>query len=151
MCFRKKMILIIGQLLIPPTSECKPNLWRSSRVMLIVKIVITTAAAILYMLIFFPALRPYILLGPWRATSSAATFSDDGDASLGAVASESSICSRAGIDMLKRGGNAADSVGKLSPQVMTSFTDLVKMVATVFCVGVIGREPLLSTTVNLLS
>lgn len=40
---------------------------------------------------------------------------------LGAVASESSICSNIGIDALKQGGNAADS-----------------LVATTFCVGVIG-------------
>ena len=40
---------------------------------------------------------------------------------LGAVASESSICSRIGIDLLKEGGNAADA-----------------LVGTVFCVGVIG-------------
>ncbi|CAK4034553.1 gamma-glutamyltranspeptidase like [Lecanosticta acicola] len=40
---------------------------------------------------------------------------------LGAVASESSICSQIGGDVLKAGGNAADS-----------------MVATVLCVGVIG-------------
>lgn len=40
---------------------------------------------------------------------------------LGAVASESSICSDIGGDILKAGGNAADS-----------------MVATVLCVGVIG-------------
>ena len=40
---------------------------------------------------------------------------------LGAVASESSICSNIGIDMLKEGGNAADS-----------------LVATVLCVGVVG-------------
>jgi len=40
---------------------------------------------------------------------------------LGAVASESSICSNIGTSMLKAGGNAADS-----------------LVATVFCVGVIG-------------
>ncbi len=40
---------------------------------------------------------------------------------LGAVACESSICSNIGIDMLKQGGNAADS-----------------LVATVLCIGVIG-------------
>jgi gamma-glutamyltranspeptidase / glutathione hydrolase len=39
----------------------------------------------------------------------------------GAVASESSICSQIGADILKAGGNAADS-----------------MVATTLCVGVIG-------------
>jgi len=40
---------------------------------------------------------------------------------LGAVASESSICSDIGINVLKEGGNAADS-----------------LIATTFCVGVIG-------------
>jgi gamma-glutamyltranspeptidase/glutathione hydrolase len=40
---------------------------------------------------------------------------------LGAVASESSICSQIGIDLLREGGNAADA-----------------LVGTVFCVGVIG-------------
>lgn len=43
------------------------------------------------------------------------------DDQLGAVASESSICSLIGIDILKEGGNAADAI-----------------VATQFCVGVIG-------------
>ncbi|KAK7994633.1 gamma-glutamyltranspeptidase [Apiospora marii] len=40
---------------------------------------------------------------------------------LGAVASESSVCSRIGVDLLKDGGNAADA-----------------LIGTVFCVGVIG-------------
>jgi gamma-glutamyltranspeptidase len=40
---------------------------------------------------------------------------------LGAVASESDICSRIGTDLLKRGGNAADA-----------------MVGTTVCVGVVG-------------
>jgi gamma-glutamyltranspeptidase/glutathione hydrolase len=40
---------------------------------------------------------------------------------LGAVASESEICSHIGIDLLKKGGNAADA-----------------LVGTVFCVGVVG-------------
>lgn len=39
----------------------------------------------------------------------------------GAVASESSVCSHIGIDLLKKGGNAVDAV-----------------VGTMFCVGVIG-------------
>lgn len=41
--------------------------------------------------------------------------------SLGAVASESTVCSKIGIDMLEQGGNAIDA-----------------LVGTVFCVGVIG-------------
>lgn len=40
---------------------------------------------------------------------------------LGAVASESSVCSKIGTDLLKAGGNAADA-----------------LVGTVFCIGVIG-------------
>lgn len=40
---------------------------------------------------------------------------------LGAVASESAVCSHIGTDLLEAGGNAADA-----------------MVGTVFCVGVIG-------------
>lgn len=40
---------------------------------------------------------------------------------LGAAASESAVCSRIGVDLLKHGGNAADA-----------------LVGTVFCVGVIG-------------
>lgn len=41
--------------------------------------------------------------------------------SLGAVASESTVCSKIGIEMLEQGGNAVDA-----------------LVGTVFCVGVIG-------------
>lgn len=40
---------------------------------------------------------------------------------LGAVASESDVCSHIGVDLLKQGGNAADA-----------------LVGTVACVGVIG-------------
>ena len=40
---------------------------------------------------------------------------------LGGAASESAVCSRIGVDLLKDGGNAADA-----------------MVGTVFCIGVIG-------------
>lgn len=41
--------------------------------------------------------------------------------SLGAVASESTVCSKIGIELLEQGGNAIDA-----------------LVGTVFCVGVIG-------------
>lgn len=49
------------------------------------------------------------------------TLLDPNHNKLGAVASESSICSNIGIDILKEGGNAADS-----------------LVATVLCIGVVG-------------
>ncbi|KAF9883982.1 hypothetical protein FE257_002423 [Aspergillus nanangensis] len=62
-----------------------------------------------------------------RGTTSGRTDSNNhglvthGEGKRGAVASESAICSRHGTDILKMGGNAADA-----------------MVATMFCVGVIG-------------
>lgn len=43
------------------------------------------------------------------------------DGQLGAVASEAEICSHIGIDLLKKGGNAADA-----------------LVGTVACIGVVG-------------
>lgn len=54
---------------------------------------------------------------------------DDRDAShrgigpgkLGAVASENSICSRHGTDILEKGGNAADAVSLLLPHCLDSF------------------------------
>lgn len=61
------------------------------------------------------------LASPGKYPQSYKHHSDAGHDQLGAVASESSICSNIGTDVLKEGGNAADS-----------------MVATVFCVGVIG-------------
>jgi gamma-glutamyltranspeptidase / glutathione hydrolase len=39
---------------------------------------------------------------------------------LGAVASESNICSQIGIDLLKKGGNAADAVGYSKPSFFRS-------------------------------
>lgn len=47
--------------------------------------------------------------------------SNSTDAKLGAVASESAVCSNIGIKLLEQGGNAIDA-----------------MVGTTFCVGVIG-------------
>jgi gamma-glutamyltranspeptidase/glutathione hydrolase len=48
------------------------------------------------------------LANPLRSTrNNALQYAPD---HLGAVASESSICSRIGIDLLKKGGNAADAV-----------------------------------------
>lgn len=38
---------------------------------------------------------------------------------LGAIASESSTCSRIGIDILQRGGNAADAVSRLYVQAVS--------------------------------
>ncbi|PQE31458.1 putative gamma-glutamyltranspeptidase 1 precursor protein [Rutstroemia sp. NJR-2017a WRK4] len=55
-----------------------------------------------------------------KATSAHAN-TTSADPKLGAVASESAVCSDIGIEMLKEGGNAADA-----------------LIATQFCVGVIG-------------
>ncbi|KAF2090814.1 gamma-glutamyltranspeptidase [Saccharata proteae CBS 121410] len=61
------------------------------------------------------------LLGSQVALAHPQSYHHGADAKLGAVASESSVCSNIGIDMLKRGGTAADA-----------------LVGTVLCVGVIG-------------
>ena len=53
--------------------------------------------------------------------TSPAPLAQYSEAKLGAVASESNICSTIGIDLLRSGGNAADA-----------------LVGTVFCIGVIG-------------
>ena len=37
-------------------------------------------------------------------------FSDPGHDKLGAVASESAVCSRIGVELIENGGNAADAV-----------------------------------------
>ncbi|KAH9209418.1 gamma-glutamyltranspeptidase [Leptodontidium sp. 2 PMI_412] len=55
------------------------------------------------------------------AAHLASAYPKNTDAKLGAVASESAVCSKIGTDILKIGGNAADAI-----------------VATQFCVGVIG-------------
>lgn len=52
-------------------------------------------------------LSSFLLIVPSLAINSRHTKHDD---TLGAVASESSICSNIGIDILKEGGNAADAV-----------------------------------------
>ncbi|KAL8682876.1 MAG: hypothetical protein Q9186_001122 [Xanthomendoza sp. 1 TL-2023] len=70
-----------------------------------------------------------VLLTPLHvACGLAASVSDKRDVAqhqesnkLGAAASESTVCSRIGVNLLKDGGNAADA-----------------MVGTVFCIGVIG-------------
>ncbi len=65
---------------------------------------------------------------------------------LGAVASESSVCSQIGSGLIKAGGNAADAVCFLLrnqfPEIMhPSLTwAATKLVGTIFCVGVIGMS-----------
>ncbi|KAF9740903.1 hypothetical protein PMIN06_011178 [Paraphaeosphaeria minitans] len=61
---------------------------------------------------------PQIVLNPHQDPDSSHTSSDP---RLGAIASESKLCSRIGTDLLRAGGNAADA-----------------LVGTVFCVGVVG-------------
>ena len=66
-------------------------------------------------------LTSQVLAAQPTSPCNGSTLLDPGHNKLGAVASESSICSNIGIDILKSGGNAADS-----------------LVATTLCVGVIG-------------
>ncbi|KAF2725611.1 gamma-glutamyltranspeptidase [Polychaeton citri CBS 116435] len=58
---------------------------------------------------------------PYHYPPGAGTGLDPGNDKLGGVASEASVCSDIGIQMLKDGGNAADSLA-----------------ATVFCIGTVG-------------
>ncbi|PBP16806.1 gamma-glutamyltranspeptidase [Diplocarpon rosae] len=58
-----------------------------------------------------------------RGVSSASVATATAEDSLGAVSSESRICSEIGIGLLERGGNAADA-----------------MVGTTLCVGVVGMQ-----------
>jgi len=57
----------------------------------------------------------------WQSTFAHPVSSSHQAGELGAIASESSVCSKIGISVLGEGGNAADA-----------------LVATQFCVGVIG-------------
>ncbi|OKL62532.1 hypothetical protein UA08_02420 [Talaromyces atroroseus] len=108
------------QSLICPKANPKPQKGWPSSATLANRTTLTALAAIVCLLIYFHTLRPSISLKSCASTTPLSVYAN-GNAQIGAVASESSICSAAGIDMLKSGGNAADA-----------------MVATVFCVGVIG-------------
>ncbi|KAK4944282.1 hypothetical protein LTR28_008281, partial [Elasticomyces elasticus] len=102
---------------------------------LLLSVVIFTTAISYHQLAAMPSLYYFLpaLLIPHLAWSSPAPapapalssnshhIHDPDHNKLGAVASESSICSTIGIDLLKRGGNAADA-----------------LVGTVFCIGVVG-------------
>ena len=65
------------------------------------------------------AIYSLLILAALPKGHSAPTCPDD--PKLGAVASESSICSKIGVQLLKDGGNAADA-----------------LVGTVLCIGVVG-------------
>lgn len=69
------------------------------------------------------ALSQLISASPTTTTAfvDAKLNSTDGAPKLGAVASESSVCTNIGIELLEQGGNAIDA-----------------LVGTVFCVGTIG-------------
>lgn len=69
---------------------------------------------------FVAAALPFLVAPHAVDTNAASSYPRSGD-KLGAVASESAVCSDIGIDLLKKGGNAADA-----------------LVGTVLCVGVIG-------------
>ena len=58
------------------------------------------------------------------------------DQELGAVASESSVCSNIGIDILKEGGNAADAVNSISIPILTTCTNT----NTAHCTAILRRR-----------
>ncbi|TPX08104.1 uncharacterized protein E0L32_010171 [Thyridium curvatum] len=63
----------------------------------------------------------FLLLGRFVNAAPTGNGCADPDTKLGAVASESSVCSKIGTRLLKEGGNAVDA-----------------LVGTVFCIGVVG-------------
>ena len=69
----------------------------------------------------FSLLSSLLLVGVACAAPTYETAQHKTKSENGAVASESAICSKIGIELLKRGGNAADA-----------------LVGTVLCVGTIG-------------
>lgn len=78
------------------------------------------------MMVFIPvnmklAAQLLLICGSLPVAWSTPTYPGGGVPKLGAVASESSVCSRIGTRLLEDGGNAVDA-----------------LVGTVFCVGVIG-------------
>lgn len=77
------------------------------------------------MAIFRAAAKTQLVLSLAVLASAVPTTYIDGNstdaAKLGAVASESAVCSKIGIELLEQGGNAIDA-----------------LVGTVFCVGTIG-------------
>ncbi|KAF2447856.1 gamma-glutamyltranspeptidase [Karstenula rhodostoma CBS 690.94] len=83
---------------------------------------VTTSRVLVVLSALFHASRasafspPQIVLHPQQDPSHSSS-----DPRLGAVASESKLCSRIGTELLRAGGNAADA-----------------LVGTVFCVGVVG-------------
>jgi len=78
-----------------------------------------------------------VLLGFGLTAVAWANSKSSCDQELGAVASESSVCSAIGIDILKEGGNAADAVSFLQ-SVLKPCIDATQLIAQQFCVGVIG-------------
>lgn len=75
----------------------------------------------------FPRRLPHVLsvalaaLPSIKATSIPLNSTSVNDGKNGAVASESSICTDIGIDILKVGGNAADAVSSIIPKFVINF------------------------------
>lgn len=88
------------------------------------KALIITSLAVAGLYIYLPRLG---FLSPLRRCGSAAHPINNGDDSLGAVASESSICSVAGTEILKLGGNAADAVSVLEFDIYLAEKFLIRL------------------------
>lgn len=78
-----------------------------------------------------------VLLGLGLGSSAWAHPAPSYDQELGAVACESSVCAKIGIDILKEGGNAADAVSSISNTTDNS-SNGTQLIAQQFCIGVIG-------------
>lgn len=114
------------QPLIPQEAHFGSPRRRSRYVASAFRVFITATAAVICLFVYIPVLKSFIPSGTiFASTPCRAHDVVDGDANLGAVASESSICSAAGIDMLKKGGNAADAVSSSVTKRAMKFSHLL--------------------------
>ncbi|KAI2702137.1 transcriptional regulator family: Fungal Specific TF [Penicillium roqueforti] len=110
---------------VPTLGHCVPQRnWRQTLVNMLqpIRLGVLAILSLLLIAIHLPTANTFPLEFSERDTNAGhGSHGKIGPGKLGAVASESSICSRHGSDILEKGGNAADA-----------------LVATQFCIGVVG-------------
>jgi len=80
--------------------------------MAILRVVTAAILSLVLFIVYLPTVYTSPVLARDRQHSGEA-FGEIQAGKLGAVASESALCSRYGTDMLEKGGNAADAVSSL--------------------------------------
>ena len=80
--------------------------------MVILRVAIAAILSLVLLIVYLPTVYPSPVLARDRHHSGEA-FREVQAGKLGAVASESALCSRYGANMFEKGGNAADAVSNL--------------------------------------